>query len=188
MGWRYGRLVMPADPIADLRAQLAAHHPGDNREAVSLERLQSELDRLARPLDELADRTHVTASAIVVGRRGVVLHRHRRLGRWLQPGGHVEAGEAVWAAAQREAAEETGLRVWQPSAGPRLLHVDVHPGPRGHTHLDVRYLLEAADCEPAPPPGESPVVAWFGWEAALGLADTGLRGALLAARAVLDRR
>ena len=53
----------------------------------------AELDRLDRPFDRGADPTHVTASAIVVGDRGVVLHRHRRLHRWLQPGGHIDPGE-----------------------------------------------------------------------------------------------
>ena len=38
--------------------------------------------------------THVTASGIVVGRRGTVLHRHKRLGIWMQPGGHIDAGES----------------------------------------------------------------------------------------------
>jgi 8-oxo-dGTP pyrophosphatase MutT (NUDIX family) len=178
---------MAVDPAAELWSQLACHRPVDAREAMSVEQLRSGLIRWARPFDERAGPAHVTGSAIVVGRRGVVLHRHRRLGRWLQPGGHVERGEPVSAAARREAAEETGLTVWHPPAGPRLLHVDVHPGPRGHTHLDVRYLLAADDVEPAPPPGESQAVAWFGWDAALGLADASLRGALVAARRALSR-
>ena len=33
----------------------------------------------------------MTASTFAVSALGVVLHRHRRLGLWLQPGGHVEA-------------------------------------------------------------------------------------------------
>lgn len=178
---------MPTDPVTELWSQVASHRPRDAREAASLQRLLCGLVRLPRPFDEQAAPTHVTASAIVVGRRGVVLHRHRRLARWLQPGGHVDSGETVWAAAEREAAEETGLPVRHPPSGPRLLHVDVHPGPRGHTHLDVRYLLTADDVEPAPPPAESQAVAWFGWEAAIGLADTSLRGALVAARRALSR-
>jgi hypothetical protein len=65
---------------------------------------------------------------------------------------------------------------------PRLAHVDVHPGPRGHTHLDLRYLVDGGDADPDPPPGESPQVEWFDWDRAIAIADPGLRGALVALR------
>jgi 8-oxo-dGTP pyrophosphatase MutT (NUDIX family) len=158
--------------------QLAGHQPIDDREALSMSRFHQELARLPHPFDEHADSTHVTGSAIVVGPRGVVLHLHKRLGLWLQPGGHIEAGETPWDAAAREAREETGLDVRHPMDGVRLVHVDVHPGPRGHTHLDVRYLLEADDAAPNPAPGESPEVRWFSWDEAVAVADPGLLGAL----------
>jgi 8-oxo-dGTP pyrophosphatase MutT (NUDIX family) len=142
----------------------------------------AELDRLEDPFDEDADPTHVTASAVVVGPRGVVLHRHRRLHRWMQPGGHIDAGESPEDAAIRECGEETGLIVSHPPGGAELLHVDVHPAAAGHVHLDLRYLLQAADADPAPPPGESQEVAWFAWRDAEDLADEALVGALVAAR------
>ncbi len=142
----------------------------------------SELDRLPRPFDQDADPTHVTASAVVVGPRGVVLHRHRLLGRWLQPGGHLEPGEAPEDAVLREVREETGLDAVHPARGPCLVHLDVHEAARGHVHLDLRYLLEGGDRELAPAPGESPDVAWFSWEEADSLADVALVGALRAAR------
>ena len=40
-----------------------------------------------------------------------MLHLHKRLDLWLQPGGHIEPGETPWDAARREAHEETGLDV-----------------------------------------------------------------------------
>ena len=107
---------------------------------------------------------------------------HKRLHRWLQPGGHLEPGESPWDAARREAEEETGLAVAHPPGGPRLLHVDVHDAANGHTHLDLRYLLVAPDEDPVPPPGESPEARWFGWEEAMAVADEALIGALRAAR------
>mgnify|MGYP006285881701 CR=1 FL=1 len=161
---------------------VAARIPVDEREATSIRRFLSEYARLGHPFDEHADPVHVTGSAIVIGARGVVLHLHKRLGIWLQPGGHIEQGENPWEAALREAREETGLDVGHPSAGPQLVHVDVHPGPRGHTHLDLRYLLEAGDDDPAPPPGESQDVRWFSWDDAIAVADPGLVGALRAVR------
>jgi 8-oxo-dGTP pyrophosphatase MutT (NUDIX family) len=146
------------------------------------------LHALARPFDRDADPVHVTASAIVVGPRGVLLHRHKTIGLWLQPGGHIEPGEDPSAAALREAEEETGLRgLSHPRAGPWLFHVDVHPVPSGHIHLDLRYLLEAtADEAPRPPEGEGPA-RWFEWDDATAIADAGLAGALRAARSASRR-
>lgn len=161
---------------------LGTHRPIDQREAASIAQFCVEFARLVSPFDEHADPTHVTGSAIVIGPRGVVLHRHKRLGLWLQPGGHLEAGETPWDAALREAHEETGLTVRHAAGRPSLVHVDVHPGPRGHTHLDLRYLLEASTETFAPLPGESPAVRWFTWDDAMALADPGLVGALRAAR------
>lgn len=173
------------DGPGDLRALLERHLVLDARERASKVRILAELDRLTRPCDREADPVHVTASAVVVGPRGTVLHLHRRLGRWLQPGGHVDAGESPAQAALRETREETGLEVAHPTGGPRLLHVDVHPA-ADHVHLDLRYLLIAQDGDPNPRPGESPEARWFGWREAEALADDALAGALLAARAVLD--
>lgn len=161
--------------------------------------IEEALGRLPAPFDREADLTHVTGSGIVVGPRGVLLHRHRRLGVWLQPGGHLEPGEAPWDGAARETVEETGLTVrfaGDPGAvaggagrpvargdGPPLAHVDVHAGGRGHTHLDLRYLLEVeGDDTPRPPEGESQDVRWFSWDEAVAMADDGLRGALVALR------
>jgi 8-oxo-dGTP pyrophosphatase MutT (NUDIX family) len=168
---------------ASLRRLVAVHLPADARESSAKERFLAELDRLVSPCDRHADPVHVTASAIVVGARGTVLHLHRRLGRWLQPGGHIDAGESPEEAALREATEETGLRVHHPGGVARVIHIDVHPGAEGHEHLDLRYLLVADDAEPSPGRGESQAVHWCGWEEAEGLADEALVGALRAARA-----
>jgi 8-oxo-dGTP pyrophosphatase MutT (NUDIX family) len=171
-----------SDPAA-LLAAASARTPVDERERASIERLLAEVPRLERPYDEHADPVHVTASAIVVGPRGTVLHLHKRLGLWLQPGGHIEPGETPAEAALREAREETGLAVRL--VHDDLAHVDVHPGPKGHTHLDVRFLLETTeddDRDPTPPDGESPDCRWFAWDEAVEVADPGLVGALRALR------
>ena len=169
------------DP-SDLIALVATRAPVDEREARSIERFRTELARLEHPYDEDADPVHVTGSAIVVGTRGVVLHLHKRMGLWLQPGGHLDLShdEDPAAAALREAIEETGIAdLRHPAAGPRFVHLDAHDGPRGHFHLDVRYLIEApTDADPAPPPDESPDCRWFSWDEAIAVADPGLEGAL----------
>jgi 8-oxo-dGTP pyrophosphatase MutT (NUDIX family) len=178
---------VPAQVLAWVAAAVAALRPIDEREARSRQRILTELARLPRPFDEHADRVHVTASAVVWGRRGTLLHRHKRMGIWMQPGGHLEPGECPSDAALRETAEETGLTVSHPEGRPRLLHVDVHPAFRGHTHLDLRYELRAGEEDPCPPPGESPDVRWFSWQDALAVADNALRGALQRARPAVGR-
>lgn len=171
---------------ADLHALVEGHEPASPREVAARQRFLAELAVLEEPCDEHAAPTHVTASGIVVGRRGTVLHRHKRLGIWMQPGGHIDAGETPAMAARREATEELGLAVAHPASGPRLIHLDVHDAALGHTHLDLRYLLLAPDADPTPPPGESPEARWCDWDEARALADPALVDALPLARAAYE--
>ena len=85
-------------------------------------------------------------------RSQVLLIWHSKLHRWLQPGGHLDPGDAdVVAAARREVAEETAVVDVSPGPGfPTLLDVDVHvipPNPRkqepAHRHYDLRIALVA---------------------------------------------
>ncbi len=175
----------PDQRVTRVRAAVAAHRPADERERRAKAAALDHLDRSDRPFDEDAGTTHVTASTIVVGRRGV-LHRHRKLVRWMQPGGHVDPGEEPADAAVRECREETGLDVRHPEGEPRLVHLDVHPAADGHVHVDLRYLVVGPDAPPAPPPGESPDAAWVSWRRAGELADEALTGALRAARSLVE--
>ena len=99
-------------------------------------------------------RGHITGSAWVVSpdRRFILLIHHRKLDRWLQPGGHADGDPDVAAVALREAREETGLTSLKffgvPGVLPPIFDVDVHPIPaRGdvheHLHYDIRFLIEA---------------------------------------------
>jgi 8-oxo-dGTP pyrophosphatase MutT (NUDIX family) len=167
-----------------IRSGVLARDPVDRREADSIIAFLAAFDRLVAPLDQESDHIHVTGSGVVVGPRGVVLLEHKRLGIWLQPGGHIDPGETPWEAALRESREETGLAVSftgpvDRHGVPELIHVDVHAGGRGHTHLDLRYLIDGGDADPAPPEGESQLIGWFDWDVAIDRADPGLRGLLV---------
>ncbi len=90
---------------------------------------------------------HVTGSAWIVDRDGtaVVLLHHRKLDRWLQPGGHADGDGDVRRVAFREAMEETGL-AGLARANDAIFDLDVHEIPaRGdepaHAHYDVRYAF-----------------------------------------------
>jgi 8-oxo-dGTP pyrophosphatase MutT (NUDIX family) len=173
------------ETVRDLvRRSVTDREPIDAAEALSIELFLAEFDRLPDAFDQTLDPVHVTGSAIVIGERGVLLLEHKRLGIWLQPGGHIDPGETPWQAARREAVEETGLDVSfldvdAASGNPRLAHVDVHPGGRGHTHLDLRYLVDGGTADPAPPVGESQRIGWFEWQAAIERAgDERLAGLL----------
>ena len=158
-----------------------ARTPVDDREERSIGAFLAARERLGDdPFDEYANPVHVTASALIVGRRGAVLHRHRLLGTWVACR-VVTSTPASTRGRQRsgEAGEETGLRrLGLANGSSDLVHVDVHPGPRGHTHLDLRYLVDGDDADPAPPPDESQEVFWFSWAEALQIAEPSMTGIL----------
>jgi len=170
---------------ARVRASVESRTPVNDREAQAVVQFLDAYDRLDDPFEQESDPIHVTGSGFVIGPRGVLLLKHKRLGIWLQPGGHIDSGETPWEASLRECREETGLDVRftgpvDAEGMPELIHVDVHAGGRGHTHLDLRYLIDGGDADPAPPEGESQDIAWFTWSDAIELSDPGLRGALIA--------
>ncbi len=91
---------------------------------------------------------HVTASAWIVDRRGirVLLTHHRKLGRWLQPGGHSDGEPDSLLVALREAREETGLDLV--ACSDRPLDIDIHEIPASgaepaHRHYDLRFAVTA---------------------------------------------
>ena len=95
---------------------------------------------------------HITASAWIVDPTGerVMLTHHRKLDRWLQPGGHSDGDPDSLAVALREAEEETGLDVRPVSRA--VFDIDIHPIPeRGpepeHAHYDVRFALISRDTD-----------------------------------------
>lgn len=93
---------------------------------------------------------HITCTAVVLSpdKRRFLLVHHRRLDRWLLPGGHVEPNDVrIWDTARREAIEETGVDV-VPEERPALVGMDVHGIPaKGrepyHLHHDLVFRFHA---------------------------------------------
>ena len=109
---------------------------------------------------------HITCTGLVLAPEGegVLLVHHRRLDRWLLPGGHVEPEDAeIGHAARREVIEETGV-VLLANAAPSLYGLDVHGIPaRGrepyHLHHDLLFHFRAKSAEFLVS-SESHAVAW----------------------------
>ncbi len=179
----------------DLLSDLSDYVPGDPREAASLSWIRRFLAAAADPFARENPEGHITASALVArpdGSEFLLLH-HRKLGRWLQPGGHTEPEDAsTFDAALREAREETGIADLEAPFGRAIFDLDVHPIPaRGgepaHHHFDVRYLFTtegAIDLAAAEDP-ERPM-EWRSFENALASGvDASLTRSLEKARMVL---
>ena len=140
-----------------LRALLNQHAPACDEEAAYLGRMKTLLDSSGDPMSrEHYEPGHFTASGFVLSPdgRSVLLVLHRKLERWLQPGGHVDPGDAdLFAAACREVGEETGLTGLRCSRNTAaVFDVDIHPIPArkaepDHAHFDVRFLLRTETTE-----------------------------------------
>lgn len=176
---------------ADAVRELTQYQPVE--ESQSLLRRQY-LDYLAAHPDAMTRGcapAHLTASAIVVDPTGgrVVLVHHRKVGLWLQPGGHCEATDTTLAgAALREATEETALRGLRLLDG--VLRLDRHaapcasswqgPGPMEH-HLDVMFAVLAAPGSTPHAGEESLAVQWFDVDALPEQTDDAVRALVAAA-------
>ncbi len=123
-----------------------------------------------------------TVAVFVADQGCVLLHWHRKLARWLPPGGHIEPAELPDDAAVREVAEETnqtvrllgdrGLSLTDPGLPRQLTQPigiqleDIGPG---HQHIDLIYVAELVTPGQAAPLPEQ--AGWYGpddWPA-LGL-------------------
>lgn len=145
--------------IDGVRHLVRAHVAADELERIAVEQTLALLEAAANPFARTTHPGHVTGSAIVLDQAAewVLLVWHAALGRYLQPGGHSEPGDATpLDTAVRETAEETGVRVGAPGT---LIHVDVHTIPaRGleppHQHHDLRFTFVApAEAAPRLSPG-----------------------------------
>jgi 8-oxo-dGTP pyrophosphatase MutT (NUDIX family) len=149
-------------PLARLFDDYLARHPAE----AAVVALFRELLADDGPVFERARLAgHFTGSAWVVSADGerVLLTHHRKLGRWLQLGGHADGDAHLPRVALREAEEESGLV--DLVVDPAILDLDRHAIPaRGtepeHWHYDVRFVVRATGGEDFAVGEESLALAW----------------------------
>lgn len=123
---------------------------------------------------------HITASALLVdpGMGQVLLTLHRKLGKWLQLGGHADGHPVAHEVALKEAEEESGLTelvfaAWGPGVF-MPFDIDIHeiparPEDPAHFHYDIRYLIVALGDRRVKISEESSDLKWWSVEAAVEL-------------------
>lgn len=129
---------------ADLISQIENYLPFDQTENEMSKRM---LDFIEQH-DDCFERSlligHITASAWIINEtdQQVLLLHHKKLDKWLQPGGHCDGEEDVFAVAQKEVLEETGIDVGAQKE--QIFDLDIHTIPErkgipSHEHFDVRF-------------------------------------------------
>lgn len=157
---------MSQDPIATLEAAFTAHAAAWPEEAAEARLFIDLLGEGEHAFLRERLEGHFTASALLVsadGRRTLLTH-HRKLDRWLQPGGHADGDTDLARVALTEAAEESGLTGLRVEGG--IFDLDRHwiperKGVPGHWHHDVRYVVRAGDDERYVVGEESNDLAWL---------------------------
>ena len=123
---------------------------------------------------------HYVATGYVFSpdRRQILLVHHKKLGKWLPPGGHVEPGELPHACAIREVREETGVEpsllptspslqldglVERQLPRPFVILDELIAARRGqpqHRHIDFIFIMEAPVTPPSAQTMEVHATTW----------------------------
>jgi 8-oxo-dGTP pyrophosphatase MutT (NUDIX family) len=141
--------LRPSEDLACARRTLESFDARDEQQADFKRRM---LELIARHPTGAHRRTtlegHLTASALIVDEdvsRALLTH-HRKLGKWLQLGGHCDGDANLAHVALRECLEESGIEELR--ICPTPIDLDIHtiparPGEPEHLHYDARFVVVA---------------------------------------------
>lgn len=109
---------------------------------------------------------HITGSAWLMDStyKHVLLTRHRKLGIWIQLGGHADGNEDILSLSHTEAVEESGLSCLE-LVSDKIFDLDIHRVPAfgaepEHLHYDVRFIWCATGSKDFSVSEESLSLAW----------------------------
>ncbi len=106
----------------------------------------------------------------------LLLLKHRKIGKWLQPGGHIELDENPLEALHHELEEETGLKPSeydiiaqpeQPNPGGGITRLPIpfyffqHNYNETHKHIDLSYLVRAKTTKITDNPDGADAIEWL---------------------------
>jgi hypothetical protein len=152
----------------NLREKLERYHPTDEREVADKTKMLEFLNSHENCFERSLSIGHFTGSCWIVNHDGTkfLLTLHKKIGRWLQLGGHADGDPDLARVSLKEAREESGLR----NIGlisEEIFDIGIHliaeySGIPAHYHYDVRFLLRAADpLEHIQISDESDDLKWF---------------------------
>ena len=117
---------------------------------------------------------HFTASALVVSPdySQLLFTLHKKLGKWLQLGGHADGDKDLVRVALKEVEEESGLKkihLAPIKAEGHLFDLDIHEIPARkqepkHLHYDARFVVIAEEPQKIQISEESSDLKWFSWK------------------------
>ena len=175
---------MHRQPLLDMLRRYSTRYPD---EAAVVAQIRQLIENAADCFERTCRPGHVTGSAWILTQdhtRCLLLH-HRKLDRWLQPGGHADGQAEIEQVALREAQEESGLTQLELDGNPEdlvPLDIDVHVIPArldaagnivedAHEHHDIRFLVVASADQELVLSEESNDLRWFSCQEVFEVTD-----------------
>lgn len=163
---RYKKVKEEAMHRNNLRKLLEKYAPIDANEIMDKTRMLDFLDTYEDCFERFCKIGHFTGSCWLINSDGTkfLLTLHRKIGLWLQLGGHADGDNDLARVALREAYEESGLKHIE-LVSADIFDIGVHlvstyKNIPAHYHYDVRFLLRASD-ENIKISDESDDLQWF---------------------------
>jgi 8-oxo-dGTP pyrophosphatase MutT (NUDIX family) len=142
-----------------------------------------------------SEAAHFTASAWLIDQseKKILLIKHNKLNKWLQPGGHADGQQELEEVARKEAFEETNLNKLKPFVE-GIFDIDIHFIPehkniKAHYHYDVRFAYWVDNVDETQINNESKAFKWLSENEVINLTDnTSILRMLRKTKDIFDRK